>query len=161
MRLLTLMFLCAAAFAQSNPLTQAVTARYNSAKQNLLGAAGLMPEADYSFKLTPEQRPFAAWIEHTAMGNYSFCSGVKGEKAPEMTHGLTKKDELQKFLQASFTYCDEALASAGDQKALTEINGKYPVTSMISLVCSLNEHYGNLVSYLRMKGLTPPSSAHK
>lgn len=162
MRAFSLIFLFSCCvFAQSNPLTQAVTARYNSAKQNLMGAAEAMPEENYAYKLSPEQRPFGLWIEHTAMGNYSFCAAIKGGSAPDTSkiHGLTSKAELQKALKDSFDYCDAALAAMDDKKALTEAGGKYPVASMVSLIASLNEHYGNLVGYLRTKGITPPSTA--
>jgi hypothetical protein len=45
-----------------------------------------------------------------------------------------------------------AQATVADRKV-------YPVQPMVSLVASLNEHYGNLVGYLRSKGIVPPSSA--
>ncbi len=156
-----LFVLSSCVLAETNPLTQAVTARYNSAKQNLIGAADVMPEENYAFKLSPEQRPFGLWVEHTAMGNYSFCAGIKGSAAPDMSkiHGLTAKVELQKALKDSFDYCDTALSAMDDKKALTEAGGKYPVNNMVSLIASLNEHYGNMVGYLRTKGITPPSTA--
>ncbi len=144
--------------AQSNPLTQAVTTRYNSAKKNLVDAADAMPEADYGYQLTKEQRPFSGWIDHTAMGNYSFCSAIKGETAPAMKHGASQKADLVSALKQSFEYCDAALKAIDDKTALTERDGKFPVNAMIGLVASLNEHYGNLVGYLRSKGITPPSS---
>jgi hypothetical protein len=146
--------------AESNPLTQAVTARYKTIKQNLIQAAEVMPEENYSYKLSPEQRPYGAWIEHTAIGNYSYCSAIKGSPAPEMgKHGLTGKPELQKLLKDSFEFCDTAFTGTTDQKALSEMGGKYPVTAMVALIASLNEHYGNMVGYLRTKGITPPSTA--
>ena len=146
--------------AESNPLTQAVTARYNTMKQNLIQAAEVMPEENYTYKLSPEQRPYSAWVEHTAMGNYSFCAAIKGRPAPEAgKHGATAKAELQKALKDSFDYCDAALKAITDQQALTESAGKAPVTAMVGLIASLNEHYGNMVGYLRTKGITPPSTA--
>ena len=154
--------LSACALADSNPLTQAVMRSYNSAKQNLIETSEAMPESDYGYQLTKEQRPFSGWIEHTAMGNYSFCSGIKGEKPPEAAHavhGLTKKADLTNALKQSFEYCDSALQGMDDKTALTERDGKYAASSMVSLIASLNEHYGNLVGYLRTKGITPPSSS--
>ena len=127
-------------------------------KKNLIEAAEAMPEADYGYQLTKEQRPFSGWIEHTAMGNYSLCSGIKGDKPPAMMHGETGKAALVSSLKASFEYCDGVLKAMDDKTALTERDGKYPVSAMLGLVASLNEHYGNLVGYLRTKGITPPSS---
>ncbi len=165
MKTLLLISLVALPALAQNPLTDAVMARYKSAKQNLIETAEVMSEANYAYKLTDAQRTFGAWIEHTALGNYTYCSGIKGEAAPDMKklHGLTAKAELQKALKDSFDYCDTALSGMDDKKALTEatVSSKksYPVTSMVAIVSSLNEHYGNLVGYLRSKGITPPSTA--
>jgi len=146
--------------AQSNPLVTAFTARYNTAKRNLIESAQAMPEANYAFKLSPAQRQFSEWIAHTAMGNYSFCAGIGGSAAPavKMSEAASKAD-LQKALQASFDFCDAAIQGLDDQKALTANNGKYPVNAMFGLIAGLNDHYGNIVGYLRSKGITPPSSA--
>jgi hypothetical protein len=156
-------------FAQTtpNPLTDAVMSRYKAIRQNLVEAAQAMPEEHYGFRLTPEQRPFGEWIGHTAMGNMSYCATIKGEASPDTghVHQLTAKADLVEAIQKSFEYCDEALKGMTDQRALGEITvgGKnvYPVQGMIGVVASGNEHYGNLVGYLRSKGITPPSSARK
>ena len=156
---------CAGLAQSSNPLTDAVMARYKSVRQNLIEAAEAMPEDGYSFRLTPQQRPFGEWIGHTAMGNYNYCAIIKGEKAPDMhaLHALTGKADLLQALTASFEYCDAALKNIDDQKALAGFAASdkqlFPVQGMVNLVSSANEHYGNLVGYLRSKGITPPSSA--
>jgi hypothetical protein len=156
---LLLTFACAS--AQSNPLVTAFTARYNSAKQNLIGSAEAMPEAEYSFKLSPTQRTFAEWIQHTAAGNYSSCASLGGQpaEAHKMPEGASKA-EYQKDLAASFDFCDTVIKGMDDLKALTaNKDGKYPVNAMFGLIAGLNDHYGNMVGYLRAKGITPPSSA--
>ena len=159
----SLLLLCSGALAQ-NPLTDAFMARYKSVRQNLVQSAEVMPADAYDFRLTPAQRPFGGWMAHVAMGNYYMCSAIKGEAAPDMAalHSMTTKADLGKAINASFDYCDAALEGMTDQKALTAVTvgGKqvWPVQSMFSLIASANEHYGNVVGYLRMKGITPPSS---
>ena len=156
---------CGAGMAQSpNPLTDAVMARYKIIRQNLIESADAMPEDAYSFRLTPPQRPFAEWIGHTAMGNYNYCAMIKGQPADmHALHGLEGKTALSKALAQSFEFCDSALKDMDDRKALTEVTlgdkKVYPVQGMIGLVSSGNEHYGNIVGYLRSKGVIPPSSA--
>ena len=148
-----------------NPLTDSVMTRYKRLRLDVSESAEVMPEPAYSFRLTPAQRTFAEWVGHTTMGNFSFCAAIKGEKAPdtESIHHMTAKSELSKALLDSFNYCDEALRGMTDQKALTAytLNGKagYPVQGMVNLVSSTNEHYGNMVGYMRAKGVTPPSTA--
>ncbi len=167
MKPICILLMCgAAALAQSqNPLTESVMGRYKTIRQNLIESAEAMPEEGYSFRLTPPQRPFGEWIGHVAMGNYNYCGVIKGEKTPDThhLHALTGKAELTKALVESFEYCDGALKDMDDRKALTEVSvgdkKVYPVQGMIAIVSSGNEHYGNIVGYLRSKGITPPSSA--
>jgi len=151
-------------FAQQNPLTDAVKARYESVKQNLIETAEVMPEESYGFKLTPQQRPFGAWIEHTIDATFGYCSSMRSlaslqREAPD----ADKKASLVEVLKIAFKYCDETLDHMTDERALTitTLGTKqvYPVTYMINMVAGLNEHYGNLVGYLRAKGITPPSTA--
>ena len=161
-----LLAISSCAFAQSkNPLTDAFMARYQTIKQNLIETAEAMPEEAYSFKLTPAQRDFGAWVAHTAQGNYSYCATMKGEKTPDTAHlhDMTGKAALTKAIKDAFDYCDAALKDMTDEKALAahSVGGKqsYPVQGMVALLASDNEHYGNMVGYLRSKGVTPPSTA--
>ncbi len=166
MTLRTLLFALALPLLADNPVTDTVKAAYGRMKQNLIETAEAMPEADYSFRLTKEQRAFSEWLEHTATGNYNFCSAIRGQAAPEEAkslHGLTSKSEIQQALKKSFDYCDGALSEVDDQKMVKELaigdRKVRPVQPMINLVASLNEHYGNLVGYLRSRGVVPPSTA--
>ena len=160
-----LMSVCAA-WAQ-NPLTDAVMGRYRGIRQNMIETADVMPDDAYSFRLTPAQRTFAEWIGHAAMGNYGYCAVIKGEKTPDTAHlhDMTAKAQLSKALKDSFEYCDAALKGMDDRKALTAMKigdrTVYPVQGMVNLVSSDNEHYGNMVGYMRAKGITPPSTARK
>jgi hypothetical protein len=149
-----------------NPVTDVVRTNYERLKQDMIETAELMPAESYDYRLTPPQRPFSGWIEHTASGNYRMCAMMLGRAEPDAAkgvHGLSQKAEIAKALRDSFTYCDAALGEMNDPKALAAVdfNGrKYPaVQVMIGLVASLSEHYGNLVGYLRMKGIEPPSTA--
>ena len=140
-------------FGAQGPFTEAITASYDRVKLNLVEAAASMPEEAYGFRPTPEQRPFGEWLTHTAAGNFAFCAGIRGINPPSDTHTVETaktKAEIQKALKDSFDYCDASLKDANDQS---------PARPMVALVTSLNEHYGNLVGYLRSKGIVPPSTA--
>lgn len=150
-----------------NPLTESFVARYNSVKQNLIESAAAMPEDQYSYKLTPAQRSFGDWIGHTVMLNQGQCSAAKGVATPPMDHSKhsasASKAELQRSLKESFDLCDAVWKEMTDQKALAQVDigGKksYPVAAMMTLLANLNSHYGNLVGYMRTKGIVPPSTA--
>ena len=159
-------FLVAIPLLAQNPFTDALKGSYGRVKLNLIETADVMPEADYAFKLTPAQRSFGEWIGHTALSAYNGCSAMQGAAQPEAAkalHDLKAKADLQRALKESFDYCDAAFKSLDDKKASTEVStgtgNIYPATSMVGLVGGLNEHYGNLVGYMRSKGVVPPSSA--
>lgn len=141
-----------------------VTPLYEAVKGWLTKAADQMPEANYSFKPTPEVRSFGQIIGHVANSQYFFCSAVKGEANPSKAdfEKTTAKADLVKALKDSFTYCDGA-HQINDMKATEEITlmGTMKGSRLWGLTFNTAhdfEHYGNVVTYLRLKGLVPPSS---
>ena len=122
-----------------------------------------MPEADYSFKPTPEVRSFGEILGHTAGANYMFCAAALGEENPNKTdyEKAASKAEIVKGLEASFTYCDKAYAMP-DADAMQEITFfRQKGTKLWVLNYNAThdaEHYGNIVTYMRLKGMVPPSS---
>lgn len=170
MRRFILATLATAAFVQAQnrgPLTENAASRWNTLKMNLVESAEAMPEPAYSFKLTPAQRTFGEWIEHTVSSAYNYCSQMQGKPAPAMDHaahhGTKSKADLVKAMKDAAAFCDTAFAGMTDQKALTEVSiGErkvYPVSGMLSVLAGLNSHYGNMVGYMRTKGIVPPSTA--
>jgi uncharacterized damage-inducible protein DinB len=124
-----------------------------------------MPEEHYAFRPTPEVRTFAQLIGHIANTQYFFCSSALGEANPdardfEKTH--TTKTALSEVIQASFKYCDRAYAMPDAQatkwQAMKGWGERAPLSILILNIGHNNEHYGNIVTYMRMKGLVPPSS---
>jgi len=154
---------CVAAFAQ-NPISGGQKFLYSSAKDNLVRSAEKMPEANYSFKPTPEVRSFGQLIGHVADSQYLFCSAVLGKPnpAPGIEKSKTAKADLVQALKNAFAYCDQAYDGLTDAQAgvLVKFFGaeQAKVTVLSFNTAHNNEHYGNIVTYLRMKGLVPPSS---
>ncbi len=126
-------------------------------------AAEQMPEANYSFKPTPEVRSFGELIGHLANSQYEFCVPAKGEPSPNKTdfEKTAAKADLIKALNDAFAYCD-ALYDIPDDKALEQLDffGRKANRLFVLMfnVAHNNEHYGNIVTYMRMKGMVPPSS---
>ncbi len=152
--------------ASDNPASAALQQFYNGAKRNLLRGAEKMPEEKYSFRPVPEVRTFSELLAHVAEGNYLFCSSLKGEPVPvargELEKSKTTKAEMVPALQASFDYCDPVLASLTDSQLGDKIQffGRERTKSgpATLLVVHAWEHYGNVVTYLRVNGIVPPSS---
>jgi uncharacterized damage-inducible protein DinB len=139
-------------------------------RRNLIEAAEAMPAADYAFKPTPQVRSFAQLIAHVAMANYFFCSTAKGEPIPIMINleqTVTDKPGAAKALGDALSYCDAAYkettdANANQQVKVSGPGGNTQTTRALVLMFNTthnNEHYGNVVLYLRLKGIVPPSTA--
>ena len=125
-----------------------------------------MPEADYAFKPVPTVRTFGQILGHLVNEHYAMCSGVKGEKNPQEATDYEKtaaKADMVKALTASIAYCDAVYGAMTDGAAFgtLELFGqKYSRIGVLQLnVTHDSEHYGNLMTYLRIKGIVPPSSA--
>ena len=150
--------------AASNPLTQGTKAIYGMAKTNVLKAAEEMPEESYSFKPTPDVRSFGAIVAHVADAQYGFCSAVSGDgtKSPGIEKSKTSKADIIQGLKDGFAYCDKAFDAMTDLHAAEIIQffgRQIPKLSVLDFNnAHTYEHYGNMVTYLRIKGLVPPSS---
>jgi uncharacterized damage-inducible protein DinB len=153
----------AAVEAQSNALSTEIRADYQAVRDYFIRAAEEMPDSEYGFQPSPEVRSFGQQVPHVADDQYNLCAPARGEtrKAAyrEIETTLSTKDALLPALKAAFAYCDAAY------QALTDAGGTAATAKGRTRFGMLNwnmwhtwEHYGNVVVYLRIKGLVPPSS---
>jgi uncharacterized damage-inducible protein DinB len=161
------LFTVSAALAQTgpaNPLVASSKLFYTNAKQDILGSADKLPEAKYAFRPVDSVRTYGQVLAHVADGQYEFCGAAAGnhdEKGIEKS-AKTKAD-IVAALKAAFAYCDAIWAGMTDAKAAELIpafgGAKITRLSMLDFnVSHTMEHYGNLVTYMRIEGVVPPSS---
>lgn len=148
----------------ANPITASEKGLYSFVSNAVIGAAQKMPEENYSFKPTPDVRSFGQLVGHVADANYMFCSLASGEANPMKGIEKTKtsKADLVAAVKDAVAYCNKAFDSMTDAKGSEMV--KFMNLNMARLtLMSLNtahtdEHYGNMVTYLRIKGIVPPTS---
>jgi uncharacterized damage-inducible protein DinB len=136
------------------------------AKRNIVESAAQMPEADYSYKPVDSVRTFGQILTHVADSNYFYCARSKGE-APPVPDGTlektaTTKAAIVKALGESVAYCDAVYAALTPTSAAEMVKaGKNQIPRVQPLFGNVShnvEHYGNLVTYFRMKKMVPPST---
>ena len=153
---------CAAMLpAQDNVVTTESKGFYELVKNNIIKAAEKMPAEHYGLKPVPEVRTFGEIVGHIADAQYLFCSQIKGEqKKSEVEKTVTGKAPMVEALKAAFAYCDEAYVGMTDAAIVQKSKGgrRTNITLLSFNTAHNNEHYGNLVTYMRLKGLVPPSS---
>ncbi len=144
---------------------------YNGIKNNITRAAEQFPEDKYGWGPTPDVRTWAGLYGHIIDDNNGACFLLAGEPAAQprfdaggkptpAAAGLKKADIVAK-LQESFARCDKAF-DAVTEANMAERNGTSNRSKFGALFYNtqhINEHYGNIVTYMRLQGMVPPSSA--
>jgi uncharacterized damage-inducible protein DinB len=128
-------------------------------------AAEDMPDAKYSYKPTPDVRSFGELIAHVAGSQYMFCAAATGDSARAEDDiekkKLTSKADLLAAMRASNEYCVRAYSQTDDASAAKVKLFGQEQTRLYALTINAThdaEHYGNIVTYMRMNGMVPPSS---
>lgn len=154
-----------AAQPQTVTLSAGLKRSWDGIKRNVSEAAEKMPEANYSFKPTPDVRSFGEMVAHIATSQHATCLRLKGEQPPfdrAAIEKMTAKADLVKLMQNSIAACDAVYGAATDESLvkLTKVGQSEiaPVNLLWANISHSNEHYGNLVTYMRLKGLVPPST---
>ena len=130
----------------------------------LTAAAEKMPEENYSFKPTPEVRSFGQLVGHLADAQYYFCGLAAGEtKAPPgVEKSKTGKAELIAALKEAVAYCSKTYAGMTDSKGGEMVKLMNTDFARLAVLAGNTahdyEHYGNMATYMRIKGIVPPSS---
>jgi len=169
---------CAAATAQTtdagywDTLTPSMASvaktMHANVRRNLAEAAANMPESEYAFKPTPQIRSFGQVIGHVINANFFFCAQAKGEKSSgtQNYEKVADKAALVKALEEALAYCDAVYGDTTDANFQTLMKVAPPGTEQTprGMLLMFNtthneEHYGNLVVYMRLKGHVPPSTA--
>lgn len=150
--------------SSANPFSTINEHGFERTKGILLRSAEKMPEENYSFKPVDSVRTYGQIIGHLADAQYLFCSIVSGEKNPGLNIEKTKtsKADLIAALKEGLAYCDKVYDSMTDAESLKLVKffgNDMPKNALLQINVGHNmEHYGNLVTYMRMKGIVPPTS---
>ena len=148
----------------ANPLVTVSKNIYAISKNDVLRSVDKIPDDMWSFQPTKEVRTVAQLFAHIADGQYEFC-GVAAEGksvSKDIEKTLKTRAEIVPALKDAFAYCDAAYAKMTDADAaeLVSFSGMR-ITKLGAMdfnTAHTMEHYGNLVTYMRINGIVPPSS---
>jgi uncharacterized damage-inducible protein DinB len=148
----------------ANASVSAVKANWQSIHNYILRSAEQAPDSIYAFKPAPTVRSLAQLFAHVAGAEKMFCAMITGD-APqaedEFEKGELTKARMVAALKASGAFCEKAYAiSDADAQKMIDVFGRQQ-TRMYALTMNAThdgEHYGNIITYLRINGLVPPSS---
>ena len=164
---LTTVLIAPAFAAQASP-SQAFGKLISGQEEEVVAAAEAMPADKYNFAPTNGDfkgvRTFAQQITHIASAQYFFFGGfgIKSDVDPKAIGKLTNKDEVVKALKDSFAFAHRAIETMTAQNAfeeIAEVDGANTRATIAAVgLAHTNDHYGQMVEYLRMNGIIPPAS---
>jgi uncharacterized damage-inducible protein DinB len=150
---------------ESNPYSTFNKTTYQRVQDILVRSAEKMPEENFNFKPADSVRTYGQIIGHLADAQYYFCSTATGEKnpAPKVEKSKTSKADLVAALKEAVGYCNKAYDGMTDASgaATVKLFGSQDVPKLDVLSANIAhdmEHYGNLVTYMRIKNIVPPTS---
>lgn len=152
--------------APPDPLVAAAKDAAAYMRAMFIASAEQMTEQDYEVRPTPEVRSFGELLAHVAESNYQFCAAARGETPPAASRGLEKTATtpaaIRQMLTESFNYCDAAYAAAEGERgrAMVTLMGQpRPVLAVLLFRTHHTAlHYGNAITYMRLRGKVPPST---
>ena len=123
---------------------------FNEVNDWIVKSADMVPAEKYSYRPVDTVRTFGQLIAHVTDSYNFFCArgvGNKVEYTDAVEKGGTDKDTLLPKLKEAVGRCNAAYNSNNGQ-----------LRPLLSNIGHTNLHYGNIITYLRMMGLKPPSS---
>ena len=150
---------------QAQTMVESLKGLSDSASGNLMATAEMLDQGMYDFRPSDEVRTTGQILAHVANAQYMFCAAVAGEASPNSQNfeeTATTKAAIVAALGDAFAYCDGVYAKTTDEMAAKQMSffgGPNTVAGVLAFNTAHNmEHYGNLVTYMRINGITPPSS---
>lgn len=163
------------AASPANPVTTVFHTRTMALQRNLAQAFDSIPERLFSYKPTPAQLSIGYIAQHLANDNYFFCNNFGDMKAAQAVEDTATadsvkatwpKERLMARLNASFTFCENALAQLDDARLADQITmtfrGQSRTVTRASMVLGhvvdMADHYSQLANYMRLNDILPPTA---
>jgi uncharacterized damage-inducible protein DinB len=150
--------LACAAFAEID-IKATIVKHLKISRDFTLKVAEQMPEADYSFKLTPAQMSFGEQMVHLASSGEYFISPILGTKPKEAKPASMKKADVIAFVKTSFDATIEKVSTLTPAQLSKTYQGEGGTETGFELLLGLldhtTHHRASAEMYLRAKGITP------
>jgi uncharacterized damage-inducible protein DinB len=139
---------------------------FSGQEEEVVSAAEAMPADKYDFKPTKGTfegvRTFGQQLTHIAATQYYYFGnfGVTGGVDSDAIDKLTKKDDIVKALKDSYAFAQQAIETITAENAFEPLGGHKTTRAGLAAIAlaHTNDHYGQMVVYLRMNKIIPPAS---
>ena len=159
-------------------VTNVLDRQLSNIEQEIVPAADALGEDKYDFAPTNGEfkgvRTFAQEVKHLAATNYQIGAALLNEKSPvdagdpngpdNGPDSLKTKAEIVDYLKNSFAYLHKGLATINQKNVVEQVQSPFGPNKTSRLALAIvaishpEDHYGQMVEYLRMNGIIPPAS---
>jgi uncharacterized damage-inducible protein DinB len=156
-------------FAQgaSPSLVKELVATWQRAATDIIDVAEAMPAEKYDYKPMPEVATFRDQLVHVTGVTQRFIDTAQGTKSAAPAHKTMPKAEVIALLKQTLQTGQEMLGSLSDAQLLEQV--KFPFgdrmvtrfTFWQGPLYQVRNHHGQLVVYLRLNGIVPPTTARR
>lgn len=150
---------------QSRAIVEGLSGLLTSMETTVMATAESVPDSLYTYRATDEVRTFGQILAHIADAQKALCEGTHGNNVnltDTFEKAATTRPAILAALKETFAGCRQVLADMTDADAAKAVPfGSTPApkaTILAFTISHTNEHYGNLVTYMRLNGIVPPSS---
>jgi uncharacterized damage-inducible protein DinB len=167
--------LTGAVAADALTLGQTLDRGFLNEERDIVPLIEAMPADKFNFAPTAGEfkgvRTFAQQAKHMATVIYLMSSSILEQKAPVDTgksdagpESLQTKQQIVVYVKGAFSFGHRALLSLTEKNQMDMVasaigNGKQArIASAVFMMYHSYDHYGQMVEYLRMNGLIPPST---
>lgn len=163
-RPLTVVLACACLLAVASParaqdIKAIVVKHLTTSRDFTLKVAEQMPDADYSFKLTPPQMSFGEQMAHLASEQAGLLGPITGAPVRASKPASMNKTDVIAFVRQSF---DQSIATVSKltpaqiEKTYTSFEGTMTGLDLLMFLMDHTTHHrASAEMYLRAKGITP------
>jgi hypothetical protein len=160
--------------APVHSVSQALDFWITNTELRVVSAADAMPEEKYSFAPTAGEftgvRNFGQQIKHLAANNYRMAAYILNhtptpeEEAESGPDSVQSKAQIMDYLKGSFAVLHQAMAAIDEGNMLKPMPAspsplqKTRLQLAVDAVAHSNDHYGQMVEYLRMNRIIPAAS---
>ena len=156
-----------------DPVADTYQKQLDLVEHDLVSLAEAMPADKYDFRPAGGAfegvRTFGEQVRHAATMIYMTAAIVleerspygpgAGDNGPDTVHG---KVQVVDYLKASIAYARTAMASLNEKNQMDPLRTYFGSQPRVAVAAGIAfhsyDHYGQMVVYARMNGVTPPSS---
>ncbi|HEV2113123.1 MAG TPA: DinB family protein [Terriglobales bacterium] len=159
-------------------VTAVLDRQLSNVESEVVPAADALDAGKYEFAPTNGEfkgvRTFAQEVKHLAAANYQIGAALLNEKSPvdagdpngpdNGPDNLKDKAAIMDYLKNSFAYLHKGIATINEKTILEQVQSPFGPNKASRLGLAIvaishpQDHYGQMVEYLRMNGIIPPAS---